>query len=65
MKALDEIKEVFDKYNITIALVYCNGDMNNPQLELTYEEDGQYVYLDHYWEGRIKAYNLIPTREGK
>ena len=62
---IQEIKEFFDKHNISIDLCYesCDGKIINPHLEMTFEDSyGQTVYLDHFWEGRIKAYNLIPKK---
>ena len=61
MTTIEEIKEFFDKHNIEITLMYVN---DSPELEMTFEDNlGQTVYLDHFWEGRIKAYNLIPKEK--
>lgn len=70
MKTIDEIREFFDKHNIEIALVFVPSTINGeiqlrPELEMTFEQDGQHIYLDHFWEGRIKAYNLIPPKDRK
>lgn len=64
MSVIEEIKEFFDKYNIEISLVYESKESEEAMLEMTFEDEyGQTVYLDHFWEGRIKAYNLIPKGE--
>ena len=61
MNKIEEIKEFFDKHNIEITLVYVN---DHPELEMTFEGSlGQTVHLDHFWEDRIKAYNLIPKEK--
>lgn len=56
MKAIEEIKEVFDKWNVSVNLVYVN---DKPRLDMTFEdENGNYVELDHFWEDRVKTYNI-------
>lgn len=64
---LKEIKEFFDMHNISIDLCYVSIEGKLiPQLEMTFEDShGQTVYLDHFWEGRIKAYNLVPKKGAK
>ena len=59
------IQKFFDEYNISIDMVYVDrGGKPCPELEMTFEDScGQTVYLDHFWEGRIKAYNLLPKGE--
>ena len=61
---LKEIEEFFDMHNISIDLCYVSIEGKLiPQLEMTFEDSyGQTVYLDHFWEGRIKAYNLVPKK---
>ena len=63
-KALLEIKEMFDKYNISIQIVYNNKlsvGRCEPELCMYFEdESGLGLELDHFWEDKIKAYNLIP-----
>ena len=65
---IQEIEEFFDQHNICISICYSDykslsGDPI-PELEMTFEDShGQTVYLDHFWEGRIKAYNLIPKKD--
>lgn len=57
-KVINEIAELFEKHNIDIQLVYVD---NTPQLEMTFEDEhGQTVYLDRFWQDRIKSYNIIP-----
>jgi len=61
MTTIAEIKGFFDKHNIEITLVYVN---DYPELEMTFEDAlGQTVCLDHFWEHRIKAHNLIPKEK--
>lgn len=59
------IQKFFDEYNISIDLVYVDREGKLcPELEMTFEDiHGQTVYLDHFWEGRIKAYNLLPKED--
>ena len=63
-KALEEIKAVFDKYNVDIQLTYTlqNGE-KDWEMDLTFEgSDGCTYYLGYFWQGRIKAYNLDASR---
>lgn len=63
-KALKEIKEVFDKYNVKVELTYIvkNGD-KLWDMDLSFEgSDGFNYCIDGFWEGRIKAYNLDSDR---
>lgn len=55
MTAIDEIRSIFNKYNIDVQLVYID---KLPLLDMTFEdENGKTVEID-FWEGRIKAYNI-------
>jgi hypothetical protein len=47
---------MFGKWNVSVNLVYVN---DKPRLDMTFEdENGNYVELDHFLEGRVKAYNI-------
>lgn len=56
-EALQEIIDVFDKWNVSVNLVLPDG--HYPQLDFIYEDEEGIVHeLDGFWEDRIKAYSL-------
>lgn len=55
-KALEDIIEVFEKWNVDIQLVFVNG---KPQIDFCYEDENEVSHeIDGFWEERIKAYSL-------
>ena len=55
-KALEEIIEVFEKWNVDIQMVFLNS---TPLIDFCYEdENGINHELDGFWEERIKAHSL-------